>query len=222
MVNEIKVPSLAFRQAAPAKLQPFLNSYPLPNGPVLASDPLLAEFNAVFADRSDLTSYSIRIDHNLTSRSQIFGRYSNAPSSRNERAGSSVPASNVRFSDFNTRTLTLGSIWSISNNLVNDLRFNYSTNKVKSSVSLDNFGGAVPVSGSAFFTTPQPYNENNSFFTFNLIGGSHLIQNFGKSQNNEQRRYNVVENLSVVKGSHSFKFGADYRRLSPIYAPRGY
>lgn len=216
------VPTVAFRQAAPAGLRPFLNSYPLPNGPVLANQPLLAEFNAVFADRSDLNTYSIRIDHNLTSRFQIFGRFSDSSSNRSERAGASVPASNVRVSDFKTRTLTLGNTWSISNAFVNDLRVNYSTHKVTSLVRLDDFGGAVPVSAAAFFTTPQPFTEENSFFTFNLIGGNNLIQNFGKGQTNEQRQLNIVDNLSFVKGSHSFKFGGDYRRLSPIYAPREY
>ena len=216
------VPSLALRQSAPAALRPILNSYPLPNGLPLANEPLLAEFNAVFSDRSDLNTYSIRIDHNFTSRFQLFGRFSDSSSNRSERAGGSVPASNIRESDFNTRTLTLGSIWSISNALINDLRVNYSTHKTAASVRLDDFGGAVPVSASAFFTTPQPFTEENSFFTFNLIGGNNVIQNFGKSQDNEQKQLNIVDHLSFVKGSHSFKFGGDYRRLSPIYGPRDF
>ncbi|MBA3712538.1 MAG: TonB-dependent receptor [Pyrinomonadaceae bacterium] len=220
-----QVPTLALRQNSNLSegLRAIINAYPLPNGPVLATDSDLAEFNASFSDRSDLTSYSLRLDHNLTSRFQLFGRYSNAPSNRISRApGQTLAASTIQDSDFNTRTLTLGSTWSISDSLINDLRFNYSTQKVNSTTRLDNFGGAVPFNASAFFTTPQPFTEEESLFSFFLLSGTNASLLLGKDAETKQRQLNVVDNLFVVKGSHSFKFGGDYRRLSPIYGPRDF
>ncbi len=35
-------------------------------------------------------------------------------------------------------------------------------------------------------------------------------------QSGEQRQWNVVDTLSLSLGTHQFKFGIDYRRLSPI------
>jgi hypothetical protein len=37
-----------------------------------------------------------------------------------------------------------------------------------------------------------------------------------------QRQINVVDNLSVVRGAHSLKFGVDYRRLAPTSGPHNY
>src|SRR5262249_46682404 len=58
-VVSASVPSLASRQSAPAALQPFLNAYPLPNGPDLAGG--FAQENASFSNPSSLDSTGIRI-----------------------------------------------------------------------------------------------------------------------------------------------------------------
>ena len=39
---------------------------------------------------------------------------------------------------------------------------------------------------------------------------------------NRQKQLNFVEGLTWTKGTHTFKFGADWRRLNPDYAPREY
>ena len=66
------VPSVASRQAAPAALQPFINAYPVPNGPNLANG--FAQFNATYSNPGSLDSTSVRIDHSL-GRTLVFGRY---------------------------------------------------------------------------------------------------------------------------------------------------
>ncbi len=42
------------------------------------------------------------------------------------------------------------------------------------------------------------------------------------SATNEQRQVNLVDNLSVTKGSHQLKFGVDYRWLAPFSSPFSY
>jgi len=59
------VPSLATRQNAPAALKPYLNVFPLPNGPeqILDGRPTgLAQSNAGFSTWNNLDATNLRID----------------------------------------------------------------------------------------------------------------------------------------------------------------
>jgi hypothetical protein len=76
---------LATRQNAPAAVQPLLNAFPLPNGPDLGNG--TAGFSASYSNPSTLNSSGIRIDYLPWQRVTIFGRYSDAPSSLDQRAG---------------------------------------------------------------------------------------------------------------------------------------
>jgi hypothetical protein len=44
----------------------------------------------------------------------------------------------------------------------------------------------------------------------------------GDQSDSYQRQINVVDNVSLLKDSHQWKLGVDYRRLAPIYAPFAY
>jgi len=88
-VADTFVPSLASRQNAPAAVQPLLNALPLPNGRDLGGG--TAAFSARYSDPSTLNSAGLRIDYLPLQRVTIFGRYSDAPSSLNQRGGFSHP-----------------------------------------------------------------------------------------------------------------------------------
>ncbi len=217
------VPTLAARQNAPVALRPFLNSYPLPNGPVSLLDPNAAEFATSFSDPSDLNTYSLRLDHTVNKRLQIFGRYNDATSSSQVRGSEGAPASAFLNSVFKTRTTTIGAISPLTSKLVNDFRFNYSTQQNASTSVLDTYGGAVPFTSSAFFAGASQATEENGLFAFGFFGQLRSTTLFsGLNTTNTQRQTNIVDHLSVVKGNHSLKFGVDYRRLSPIFDPRDY
>jgi hypothetical protein len=83
---------------------------------------------------------------------------------------------------------------------------------------MDNFGEAVPLSDSVLF--PPGFSSVNGWFTAEILGVGELIQ--GKSGTDEQREVNLVDNLSVTRGSHQLKFGVDYRWLSPFTSPYAY
>jgi hypothetical protein len=87
-VADTYVPSLASRQNAPTAVQPLLRAFPSPNGPDLGKG--TAAFSASYSDPSTLNSYGIRIDYRPWQRVTIFGRYSDAPSSLDQRAGSYI------------------------------------------------------------------------------------------------------------------------------------
>ncbi|MGA7223501.1 MAG: TonB-dependent receptor, partial [Candidatus Acidiferrales bacterium] len=68
------VPSLSSRQSAPSALAPFLDAYPLPNGPI-SPDGYTAQYAGNYSNSGTLNATSLRIDHFFSSHFSIFGRY---------------------------------------------------------------------------------------------------------------------------------------------------
>lgn len=213
-VAETTVPDLNARQSATPALQPFLNAYPFdPKQPDLGNG--ISQFNASFANRSSLDAYSLRVDHNLSSRISIFGRYNYSPTSLTGR-GAGAPLSEVSSSKITTQTATVGATWEILPTLIDDLRFNYSRVSASSSNSLDSFGGAVPL---ASLPLQSPFNQQNSEFGFSINALKSGLFLPGRNAANLQQQINIVDIVPLTRGSHSLKFGIDYRRLSPTLSP---
>jgi hypothetical protein len=223
------------RASAVSAMQPFLNAFPLPNGPELfapcnpATDPTCpssgqkptgaAQFNASFSNPATLDAYSVRIDHKLSGKWTLFERYNYSPSEINQRGNQTVSLNTVSQTRITTQTATAGGTWIITPTVTNELRFNYSRTNASTFANLDNFGGAVPLTALPF---PSPFTSDKGFFglTINsLIGGA---LEAGKFTQNLLRQINVVDSLSIQKGSHSLKFGIDFRRLSTVVDPHGY
>ncbi len=212
------VPDLQARQNATPGMQPFLNAYPLPNGPDDVTTGI-AQFNASFSDKSRLDAYSLRIDHRIGQKVTVFGRYNYSPSSSVLRGDPNAPLSTVSPNEIDTQTATVGSTWLISSVLSNDARFNYSKVSAVNSFFLDDFGGAVPLTALPF---PSPFSPSNSYLFFSITGLIHRTLQAGFDTRNLQHQINFVDNLSFQRGGHSLKFGADYRRLTPVYQPQSY
>lgn len=218
LVGITDVPSLITRQNASAQIRPILNAYPVPNGPerMVGGVPNgFAEFSASYSNPSTLDATSIRLDHSISDRLTLFGRYNYAPSSAEQRRGQFNESLSIVSKTKNPiHTLTIGSTQTFNSNLSNDLRFNFSNTKADTRYSLDNFGGAVPPSESLLFpsfTAPQ-----ERFLLFRVLGGTGTSLRIGKIQENTQDQVNIVDSLSLIAGSHQLKFGIDYRRLAPI------
>jgi len=222
------------RQNAIPAMQPFLNAYPLPNGAEIlaacdpASDPSCpssgqkptgaAQFNASYSNPASLDAYSIRVDQKLNKKLTLFDRYNYSPSTLNQRGGGSS-LSLLSETRITTQTETAGLTWAISPTMVNDLRFNYSRTNALSHNSLDNFGGAVPLTSLPFPSAFTAQNGLLNFSIFSLQSGGFYVGQFG---HNLQRQINLVDSLSVQRGSHSLKLGIDFRRLTPLFDPQAY
>ena len=209
------VPDTSARQNAVSAMQPFLNAFPISNG---ADDIATgaAAFNASYSDPATLNAYSLRLDHKLSDKLGAFIRYAYSPSELLQRGNGSA-LSTVYSSKITTQTVTVGTTWAISSELVNDLRFNYSRTNNTTLSYLDNFGGAVPLASPPF---PSPFTNQNGQLFLNVFTAGLL--NSGPLGDNTQRQINVVEGLALQKGRHSLKFGIDFRRLNPIYGNPGY
>jgi hypothetical protein len=214
------VPDSNARQTALAAMRPYLNAFPQPNGTDDATSDT-AQFNSSYSDPATLDAYSLRIDHRLGSKWGFFGRYNYSPSRIEDRGASgNSPLSSVSTSRVNTQTATIGATWNASATITNDLRFNYSRTNAENSFSADSFGGAVPLQT---LPLPAPFDARNGNFSLSINSvttGSEL--SVGALNHIVQRQVNLVDGISVQRGSHSLKFGADFRRLSPLLAPVPY
>jgi hypothetical protein len=211
--QETSVPDAAARIQAPASMQPFLNAFPVPNGPELGSG--LAQFNASFSNPSSLDAYGIRVDHLVNSKLTLFGRYNYSPSSLDSRGSVLSMTTSVLSS---VQTGTIGLTEQFTPGISNEVRANYSNDRLGTTTALDNFGGAVPLTEAQMF--PPGYLSPNSLFEFYLLGPGEYTQ--GKRGTDEQRQVNFVDNLSVIKAGHQLKFGVDYRWLAPFTSPFSY
>ncbi len=214
------VPSISLRQNAPAALQPILSSYPLPNGPDLANG--MAEFSSSYSDPATLDAASVRIDHALSSKVTLFGRYNWAPSQSTERQGSSN-LSLFFLRDVKPKALTLGLTSVLTKRAINELRFNYSKNSGTLSLRHDDFGGAVPVEKSVLLPGQDAVGTQVRIalaFPGRTALESSAINLYDEI--NDQRQLNLVDNFSYTAGPHQLKFGVDYRRLTPDFVGNTY
>ncbi len=214
----IDVPSLQARASAtqPA-IQQLLNAFPVPTGAAKANR--FADFAAAYSDPSSLDSTSIRIDHLFSSKLLFFARYNYSPSESVTRGnGNSLNVLNTIINK--TQTLTVGITSPLTANVSNEFRANWSRVRGAQSFELDEFGGAR-VPPRSFFIRPE-FDTQNSGGIIALSQTLGVQLRVGTLADNLQRQLNFVENLSVAHNSHQFKFGFDYRRLTPLIGSSDY
>ena len=217
--QETVVPDTTSRQQAPAAMQPYLSAYPIQNGLELGSG--LAQFNGSYSNPSSLDAYSIRVDHAINSKLNLFGRYNYSPSDFAQRGPyiTTEPVlSTSQSGKVSVQTFTLGLNQVLTPRINNETRANYSNDRVKTKYVADHFGGAMPLPDSLVF--PTGYSSANGSFALTINGAGVYTQ--GKNATDEQRQVNLIDNLFLTKGNHQLKFGVDYRWLSPFTSPYAY
>jgi hypothetical protein len=205
-----EVPSVAARLAAPVSLRPFLDAFSLPTG--FAGADGFAEFASGFSTPAGLDSFSFRLDHAGT-RLTLNARYAVANSEAEGRGAGGTSLNTLSRTHGLAQTLTGGFSYTPSPNAVWTVRANYSRVAARGSRLLDTFGGAVvpgadTLAGALLTTT-------GGSFAFDL-GGRGASLDSAAEVVNLQRQVNLVGSLDIVSGTHVYKLGADYRRLSPV------
>ncbi len=206
------VPSIAARNEAPAAIRPFLNAYPLPNGPDDGNG--LAQANYEFSNPSTLNAASIRVDQQVGPGASWFARYSFSRSGRQQRAADANSLSTVTTADFGVQAFTAGMNFRLSERLGGDLRFNWGGSGAERNDKLDGFGGAIPFQTSLVF--PAQFGETNSLFQLFPTVNTHTSGlSLGRDVRNEQTQFNYVTNLSYQMNNHLPKFGLNIRSVVP-------
>src|SRR5260370_17537427 len=111
-------------------MQPYLKAFPLPkaNSPEIFSGGTptgSAAFDASYSNSSTLDAYSLRVDHKLSDRITLFGRYNYSPSKIVQRGTNGSSLNTVSPTRITTQTATVVAVWTISSPATNDLLFTY-------------------------------------------------------------------------------------------------
>jgi outer membrane receptor protein involved in Fe transport len=200
------VPSLAARQGAflPAGARvspgvvPYLDLIPLPT--IDSPSGEKATWQGSFNQRSQLDTYNVRVDMNLSQKDSLFARYTQNDSDLlfiNSETFPNFPNTGRN----NQKFLTLSETRIFSNNVVNSFR-----------AALNR---TTPVE------EPAPINRYESLaFIPGQIVGDFLIsgyKRFGSDRNTPrsffQNTLQVADDFTAVHGGHAFKFGANIQHF---------
>jgi hypothetical protein len=199
----------------------------------------LSQLVPVSTDNED--QFTVRLDHKITDRQEFTAYYyftdlrQIQPFNEFEQAGATVPGfgalNNNRFQQWN-----LSHTWTISNSVVNEARFTYmregqlgflkeqTTNPVTSScmgaTAAFCFTGTSDSSAitSTYGTSPKlgitpglPSSLTGVPFV-NVSGGASIGNNWEGQLPQVGNSFQWSDNVTWVKGNHTFKFGTDVRR----------
>src|SRR5215831_10334046 len=177
--------------------------YPLPNFGSTAKE---ASANFRSTAPSPTTSWQTdgRIDEILTAKQSIFGRLSWKDQNTTSPTSFLLPSST---SYNNSRTAVVSHSYTITPTLLNEARFGFSISNSATAYGFD--GKAITTTFGLQNLPPLTFNGLTSF---NFSGAT---SNFGagKAGFTFSHSYQWNDNLTWMKGRHSFKFGADVRRL---------
>jgi hypothetical protein len=175
----------------------------------------------------DTQSWDVRIDHNLTSKSHLFGRYSQyIISNQDPPWTSNFVAGNGNFAtayNIHERSVALAWDHTISSSLLNELRFGFNRDYAHS----DPIGVKLGTSlAGDFGLTGIPVGPNTAGIPpIEINGLTRIGTSPWRPQFQISQVWQLLDNLSWLKGNHSFKFGYEFRRFSDnfldIRAPQG-
>jgi hypothetical protein len=219
-----EVPATDVRRAAPESLRPYLDTFPLPNGPECVCG--FGVFAASYSDAARMGSGGLRLDASPGEKWLLFGRLNLSPSEVTQRGrgfirGASAQGLNtLSRTSVTTRTLTFGATHFASPKVTAEVRANWSVSHGTTSFELDDFGGARPLPPSLL--VPPDVASRDASFYLSVLGGLNTSLAWGKGADNTQRQFHLPGSVTVVAGDHMLKAGADYRLLLPVYGPPGY
>lgn len=167
--------------------------------------------------KSDSDQADLRLDHQLTDRTHLFGRYDYALF-RLQGGAAFGPGGGVGFGLTNTtgtsqvqnQSAALGADWAINPTLLTDLRFGFlsyhvSENKLSAGTTPATAAGIPNLNTAA---------DSSGLPTLNVTDGS--ISNFGNQNCNcplleSEQVFQLANNWTKIVGNHTFKAGGDIR-----------
>jgi len=205
--------------------QKLLNAwYPLPNANLNQVNPAY-DYQTLVPIPSNSNAWDLRLDQTLTSKQQIYGRYSwkNVFVTESNSAGVIAPANNFLPNDEaheQNRSLVISDNYTLSASLLNEFRFGFTNFTEHDTFPI---GGAQADVGTGpgdlgltLSTIPlqfiaQP--TGHAFPTFNFLDGS--ITDIGQDRvgTTLSKTYQFTDNFTIIKNSHTVRFGFDTRRV---------
>jgi hypothetical protein len=201
--------------------QKLLNAwYPLPN----AVNPAY-NYQTLVPIPSNSNGWDLRLDQQLTPKQQIYARYSwkDVFVTESNSVGLIAPANNFLPNDQahdQNRSLVASYSYSLSPNLLNEFRFGFTNYTEHDTFPLSGAQSDVGTGpgelGLVESTIPlqfvaQP--TGHAFPTFNFLDGT--VTNIGQDRvgTTLSKTYQFSDNFTIIKHSHTMRFGFDTRRV---------
>jgi hypothetical protein len=191
----------------------------------------------------DSDGFDVRGDVSISSKVQVFGRYSLQKFTRagpglfgNLAGGKTVPSDPsvgdfAGTSDVRNQSLASGATYTVSRNWLTDFRFGYFRYRVN--VLPGGFGthpatdaGIPGLNVDDFYTTGMPYfairypgSGIQSLFSFGYGLGAESEGHCNCPLTENEHQYQFVNNWTNIHGNHQFKFGADIRYAYNLRVP---
>jgi hypothetical protein len=191
--------------------QRLLNGYyPLPN---VNSSGGSYNYETLQPTPSNTNGWDIRLDHNITTRQQVYARFSwkNLLS----EAGQSGPVNPLLPNDLNVehdRSFLVSYNYTISPKMVNEFRFGFTNNLINTSFPIQGAAAdnQLGLSGISFANHPT----TGAFPTFNFSDGSGFTP-IGRDKDGPGKSHTMqfTDNLTRTMGRHTIRVGLDARRV---------
>jgi outer membrane receptor protein involved in Fe transport len=184
-----------------------LNLYP---EPTIAAATAGIDPNRVLAAAPNINNTrqeTIRVDHNFNSNHHLLGRYTHDLSLTREQGGLffGVTIPGIATTDTNVpgQVLAISLTSSFGANIVNEATFSMSGNDITTDLVGQFTKANVNIPNNELF--PQ----NNSALPPTLVITGQATLGAGQLFNIKYRNFNPKDNLTMVKGPHTWKFGVD-------------
>lgn len=173
-----------------------------------------SQIPGVVRDKNDGNNFIVKLDHNITNSELLTGRYTFAQSDQvfpfgspgGFGAGSRLPQF-AQTSPARVQVASFSLLSTLSASKINEVRFGYSRYRTSFS-SLDaNFD---PTTVGLNFGTGKLGLPEFDFTSIENLGAT----GFSVPRGRTSQSFQILDNLTWLKGRHTFKFGGEFRRAS--------
>ncbi len=186
--------------------------FPSPNVPgSISSFGVSNNYLSSPSEPNDTDQFDVRIDHKISDKDSIFGRFSYSNNTDNPPGPIPPPLDAASFSSGNflnrPRNLVLAETHIFSPRIVNELRLGYSRNRSERLQfnSDKNLSAEYGIPGI-------PYSTNNGGLPSFSVGG---LSSFGSSEYQPtvetQEVYHIIDSVSIIAGRHALKIGVELK-----------
>jgi hypothetical protein len=197
--------------------QNLLSYYPLPNANLGVANPSY-NYQTLVPIPSNSDAFDVRLDHNFSSKQQLYVRYSfkNAFYTEYNDAGVIAPANNFLPNDGaneKNRSLVVSYNYSITPTLLNEFRFGFTNYNENDTFPIEG-ASAISQLGLVFdhAVNIAAHPTADAFPTFNFADGT--VTSIGQDRTGPTVSGNLqfTDNVTKILGKHTLRFGADVRR----------
>jgi hypothetical protein len=206
------IPSGACQGCISPVAQKLLHYYPLPNANLNVTNPSY-NYQTLVPIPSNTNGWDLRVDHTLTSRQQIYARYSwkNIDA---EQGGSGLLANqflpNVTAHNQN-RSFLVSYNYSLSPTSINEFRFGFTNFQENDGFPIQGSAAIAQLGLQGIDISQHP--NGSAFPTFSFSDGS--ISSIGQDRTGTTISQNTqfTDNFSRIVHAHTLRFGVDVRRV---------